>query len=165
MIEVYTDGACEPVNPGGTAAYGVYIRKLGSDGRSTRWMELLRESRVFFPIPGRERDTSNNVAEYSGFLRALEWLEDRGLNEDRILYRSDSQLVIYQNSVDPRYGHKWQMKRGFYLPIAKRAQRMLEKFPYLTMEWIPREENTLADELSKDELVRVGVKFRIQPRG
>jgi ribonuclease HI len=27
MIEIYFDGACEPINPGGTAAYGFLIKK------------------------------------------------------------------------------------------------------------------------------------------
>lgn len=160
MIEVYTDGACEPVNPGGYAAFGVYIRRLNGGN----WEKLYEASKIFVPRAGHERETSNNVAEYSGLLNALEWLEQNNLALEPILYRSDSQLVIYQNTIDPRYGHKWRMKGGYYMPIAIKAQKLLKKFPHFTMEWIPREENSLADELSKQELIRAGVQFRIQPR-
>ena len=125
---------------------------------------MLQESKIFIPRKGHEKETSNNVAEYSGFLRALEWLYDNELNGHKIIYRSDSQLVVYQNSIDPRYHHKWRMLGGFYLPVALKAKELLKKFPNLKMEWIPREENTLADELSKAELIRAGIKFRIQPQ-
>lgn len=159
MIEVYTDGACEPVNPGGYASYGVFIRVRNG----AKWTELMSESKLFVPEKGKEKQTSNNVAEYSGFLRALEWLIQHNLNREEIIYRSDSQLVIYQNSVDPRYGHKWRMKGGYYLPIAKKAQALLPKFKRIKFEWIPREENSIADELSKAELIKAGIEFRIQP--
>jgi len=160
MIEVYTDGACEPVNPGGFAAYGVFIR---IQMNATQWGILLKESKLFVPRKGHEKETSNNVAEYSGLLRALQWLKENKYNEDHIIYRSDSQLVIYQNSIDPRYHHKWKMKGGYYMPIAKKAQALLKHFPNLIFEWIPREENSLADELSKAELIKAGITFRIQP--
>ena len=29
MIEIYFDGACEPINPRGTASYGYLIKKDG----------------------------------------------------------------------------------------------------------------------------------------
>ena len=69
MIECYTDGCCEPVNPGGYAAYGVYIREQAG---INLWNVMLQESKIFIPRKGHEKETSNNVAEYSGFLRALE---------------------------------------------------------------------------------------------
>ena len=70
MIETYSDGACEPKNPGGFASYGVFIRVR----HGAKWEELMSESKIFVPQKGHEHETSNNVAEYSGFLRALEWL-------------------------------------------------------------------------------------------
>ena len=161
MIEVYTDGACEPVNPGGYAAYGVYIHCQNKFGG---WDELYKASKIFVPKKGHEKETSNNVAEYSGLEDALMWLYDVHLQNEKILYKSDSQLVIYQNSIDPRYHRRWSMKKGFYLPIAHRCRKYLASFPNIAFQWIPREENSLADELSKAELIKVGVKFRIQPR-
>lgn len=154
-ITVYFDGACEPINPGGTAAYGVVIVK-GEE-------ELFRESKVFIPQKGKEKETSNNVAEYSGFLKALQWLYENGYKDEEILVRGDSQLVIYQNWIDPRYNHKWRVRRGLYIPICREAQKILKLFSNISGEWIPREENNLADELSKAEILKAGVVFRIQP--
>ena len=57
----------------------------------------------------------------------------------------------------------WRIKFGFYVPIAKTCKAMLKQFPHITGTWIPREKNSLADELSKAELKKAGVKFRIQP--
>jgi len=68
MYAAYFDGACEP-NPGGTATYGAVILH----DRDRVWAC----SEVFCPEPGRERQTSNNVAEYSGFLAVLRWFIDQ----------------------------------------------------------------------------------------
>jgi ribonuclease HI len=57
------------------------------------------------------------------------------------------------------------MNGGFYLPIALKCKDLLKQFPNIAGEWIPREQNSLADELSKTELKKAGVKFRIQKEG
>ena len=156
MIKVYFDGACEPKNPGGTAAYGVVV--LENDKR------LYEASKVFKPIPGKEKQTSNNVAEYSGFLDALEFLQSHSLHNKEILVYGDSKLVICQMFGDKQRGdHKWRILKGFYKPIALRAQEKLKAFSKIKGQWIPREQNTIADELSKAELKNNGIVFKIQP--
>lgn len=157
MIKVYFDGACEPVNPGGIAAYGLVI--LNND------KELVRVSKVFKPQKGKEKETSNNVAEYSGFLDALNWLLLGGYQNEKIRVFGDSKLVICQMFGDPELGgRKWKMRGGFYKPVALKAQKVLEKFKDIKGQWLPREENNLADELSKAELIKNGVEFKIQPQ-
>lgn len=79
------------------------------------------------------------------------------------MIRGDSKLVICQMFIACGYRRKWQMKKGYYLPIALKCKELIKQFPNITGEWIPREENNLADELSKAELKKVGVQFRIQP--
>ena len=155
MIKVYFDGACEPVNPGGTAAYGVAIYR----GKKN----LIKMSKVFKPVKGKEKETSNNVAEYAGFLDALEWLIKNNLNEEKILIFSDSKLVICQMFGDPEIGRNWRIIKGFYKPVALEAKELLSIFTNIRGQWIPREENYLADELSKAELIKRGVEFKIQP--
>lgn len=150
MIQVYFDGACEPVNPGGFAAFGLVIRS-SVDG------ELYRASKIFRPVKGKERETSNNVAEYSAFLHALEWLAEHNLQDEEISFFGDSKLVIEQ-----MFGW-WRMRGGFYIPIALKAKKLLKKFTHARGQWIPREQNDIADELSKASLIEAGVKFRIQP--
>lgn len=155
-INAYFDGCCEPVNPGGVASFGAVVFK-GLD----RVHDI---TKLFVPIKGRERETSNNVAEYSGFLSLLEYFIEQGWQKEDITVFGDSRLVIYQMFGDPnKKNKKWQMKKGFYIPIAEKAQKLLRKFSNLKGEWIPREENDIADELSKAELLKAGVEFRIQP--
>ena len=57
------DGACGPINPGGTATYGVMIKD--QDGTI-----LVREH----SLVGEGSTMSNNVAEYAGVLHVLKYL-------------------------------------------------------------------------------------------
>lgn len=155
MIEAFFDGCCEPINPGGTASYGAVILKDG--------VSIWETSRIFRPVKGHEGATSNNVAEYSGFQSILVYLLDQGLNEEPIIVYGDSQLVIRQMFGGGGLKKKWQIRGGHYSQIAFRCRELLKRFPRIRGEWIPREENTLADELSKAQLVKAGVQFRIQP--
>ncbi len=148
-IECYWDGCCEPVNPGGTAAYGAVIFVNGR----RRW----ETSKVFKPKPGREKETSNNVAEYLGFIAILDYLISQQLTKVPIVVSGDSRLVVEQ-----MFG-RWRIKRGLYVPHAHRAKRLLKQFPNIVGRWIPRDENDIADELSKRELKRAGVQFKLQP--
>ncbi len=145
MIKFWWDGVCEPINPGGHCAYGTYIQQGGK--------VLLAESGYI----GKNKNTSNNVAEYSGFIRALEFLKEKGLNKLPIYARGDSNLVVQQVQ------HKWKIHSGFYVPFAEKARRLIVDFPKIRVEWIPREENDKADVLSKQVLKEMGVHFRIQP--
>ncbi len=86
MIEAYFDGCCEPVNPGGTAAYGVVILK----DRQKIW----ETSKLFVPIRGREKETSNNVAEYSGFKAILDYLIAHEMTKSQIVVYGDSNLLF-----------------------------------------------------------------------
>lgn len=149
VIKAYFDGCCEPVNPGGTASFGAVIYK----GRKRVW----ECARLFKPIPGREKETSNNVAEYAGFIAILEYLLEHNLQGEIITVFGDSNLVIQQ-----MFGN-WKMHEGFYIPLAVKAKNLVKLFPNMRGEWIPREKNGIADELSKAELIKAGVEFRIQP--
>jgi ribonuclease HI len=142
----------EPVNPGGIAAYGAVILK---DGK-----RIWESSKIFEPKNGQV--TSNNLAEYSGILEILLNLKGMGLEKETIIIRGDSKLVICQMFGNER-GRHWRIKSGFYVPLAHACKKLLKDFPHAVGQWIPREENGLADELSKAELKRAGVQFRIQP--
>ena len=72
VIEVYFDGLCEPVNPGGLATYGfvIYI-----DGR-----KVCEGCGV---ICGFDRNATNNIAEYTALIKALKWLLKNSLNDKK----------------------------------------------------------------------------------
>lgn len=135
MLKVYVDGACEPINPGGTASYG---------------MVVYRDSEKIFErakIIGSGDGYSNNVAEYAGL---LEFLKLWHANEPATIY-SDSQLMVYQMS------GKWQARKGMYVDSYLKAKELSRGKP-ITFEWIPREKNTEADKLSTTVLLNAGVK-------
>ena len=128
------DGACEPVNPGGTASFGVVIK--GEDGTV-----LLRDHGVV----GKGKAMSNNVAEYAGVLHILKYLAPRP--PGRVTIHGDSNLVINQ------LNGKWRVRKGLYLSIAIETKELLAYLRgrgwQINFCWIPREQNEECDALSK----------------
>jgi ribonuclease HI len=128
------DGACEPVNPGGTASFGVIVKD--DDGTV-----LLREH----GLVGKGKAMSNNVAEYAGVLHILKYLSSRP--PGRVMIYGDSNLVINQLS------GKWRVRKGLYLSIAMETKELLAHLRWLGSQinfcWIPREQNEECEALSK----------------
>ena len=124
MIEVYTDGRAEP-NPGlGTYGYVVY-----EGGRRTRTEHGVAGECV-----------TNNFAEYFCLVRALERLQPR--RSEPITVFSDSALLVNQMS------GRWKFKSGGYSEKYLRAKELAGGFSSIRFEWIPRERNSEADELT-----------------
>ena len=150
-LRVWIDGACEPVNPGGTASYGVLVKYKGKI--------LFSESKVV----GNGNRISNNVGEYSGLIAFLNWYVTEGIHIDRELTKrpviySDSRMLIEQMS------SAWRAKRGLYLPYYRRAKALIQRNNLnLSYWWVPREQNEEADKLSKDALLKAGIHLTIQP--
>jgi ribonuclease HI len=130
MIVAAFDGSCDP-NPGGICTYGFAVRRDGALLHAGRGLAAPRG-------PG----ATNNVAEYAGALRALEWLDAQGLREGVIL-RGDSELVVRQLT------GVYRVKSPLLAPLHAAASALMEKFPGLRVEWVPRARNAEADRLSK----------------
>jgi ribonuclease HI len=134
MLRVFFDGLCEPENPGGVACYGFVVYRESSVGE-----KKIFEDHGVAAEPGP--DSTHNVAEYTGLIKSIEWVlanqSDRGLE---IL--GDSQLVIRQLTGE------YKVRSPRMTPLYDRAVSLLEAFEW-TATWIPREENTVADELSE----------------
>ena len=120
----------EPVNPGGVACYGYVIYRDGAK---------LDEGCGVVDHP----DPSNNVAEYTACIKALERLMELGLNREAVDVRSDSQLLIYQLN-----GY-YSVRAERIIPLYERALELIGKFAEIAFSWVPREENAEADELSR----------------
>src|SRR5262249_27502058 len=102
-------------------------------------------------------DTSNNVAEYCGLLAVLNWFTAQKLYDADITVHGDSRLVINQIFGD------WDIKKGAYVRLAHDAWKISREFTNLKGIWIPRGQNTAADELSKAALKAAGIELRLQP--
>lgn len=142
MLEAYFDGVCEPVNPGGHAAYGAVLLR---DGQKV-WEDA--------GYCGSGPNMSNNVAEYSGVASVLERLQSE---HELCLIRGDSKLVIMQ------LRREWKVNGGLYMPFYQRAKALYEPIcERVAFEWVPRDQNAICDVLSKGVLHERGIKFRIQ---
>jgi ribonuclease HI len=134
-ITIFCDGACEPRNPGGTAAWGFVIYQ---GNERVEW-----GSGVVGSGPGM----SNNVAEYSGLCAALAAALKRPVESANIAVKSDSMLLVKQ------MGGRWRVKGGMYVKEFERACRLENELAMkgnvVTFTWIPREQNQEADDLSK----------------
>lgn len=122
--KTYVDGAARG-NPG-PAGIGIIIED--AEGNT------LRE--IGEPL-GK---TTNNVAEYSALIRALE--EARALGCDRLSVFTDSELMAHQ--LNGRY----TVKAEHLLPLFLRARQLLSLFDYATVTHVRREYNKRADKLS-----------------
>ena len=130
MIEAYFDGLCDP-NPGGVATYGFVIRK---DGKK------LQEGHGLAGKP-KSPQATNNVAEYTGLIKALEWLLDQKISGP-VLVRGDSDLIIKQVKGE------YKVKSPLLAPLHRQAVDLLDQLPEARLEWIPRERNADADRLT-----------------
>jgi ribonuclease H / adenosylcobalamin/alpha-ribazole phosphatase len=127
MIFVYCDGASRG-NPG-PASYGVSI--VDSNGKP------IAEFGEALGI------RTNNYAEYQGVIAALRYLSDTDYRD--VTIRMDSKLVIEQ------LAGRWKVKSPDMRELVAEASRLLGPFK-ATLEWIPREENSRADELANQAL-------------
>ena len=139
MIEVYTDGRAEP-NPG-LGTYGFVVYENGS--------------RSYREKGKAGREVSNNFAEYFCLIKALEHLAGRRHEEIKVF--SDSRLLVNQMRGE------WKFKGGNYAGQYFRAKQLADDFAKLKFEWIPREKNSEADELTN--LAFYEARGRLGPKG
>lgn len=87
---------------------------------------------------------SNNVAEYSGMIagvkRAFEIMPDA-----EILVRMDSKLVVEQMM------GRWKIKHPDMAELARSARELIAGRP-VRFEWVPRDENRLADAMANQAM-------------
>jgi ribonuclease HI len=146
-VHVHFDGACQPPRGGGVATYGFTVEGPG----------LHYEEKGLAVPPWTPRAT-NNVAEYTAAIRALEWLRDKGYSGP-VRVMGDSQLVIRQ--IQGQYRVKAPHLRQYHDQLLRLAGR----FDQVDWVWIPRETNARADELSKEALADEWVRAaRHQPQ-
>ena len=137
MLYLYFDGLCEPVNPGGIATYGYVIKDEEA---------LIREECGVVGAGYRGDDVSNNVAEYKGLIKGLKWILENGMREKELKIRGDSQLVVKQLKGE------YRVKAPRIIPLYEEAIILLQEFESYSIEWVPREENEIADSLTRRAL-------------
>lgn len=137
---LHFDGLCEPTNPGGVMAYGWALVREGAETKAGKGA-----------IPAAPENT-NNVAEYLALFRGLTGTAEllRGVPPAEyagLVIRGDSKLVVEQ--IDG----KWNINAP-RLVTAHAACLELLNLTFLPrgpwgIEWVPRDENKVADQLSR----------------
>ena len=123
-LRVFSDGAARG-NPGPAGAGAVVLDPKG---------------RVLARVGKFLGKQTNNVAEYEGLLLGLARAKELGAHELDV--RADSLLLIRQ--LEGAY----QVKNVALKALHAKAKELLRSFDRVDLRHIPREENTLADEMS-----------------
>ncbi len=131
MLVIYTDGACFG-NPG---PMGIGIVIYRDDVRVEELSEYIGVG-------------TNNIAEYTAVIKALETAHSMGENEVHL--KSDSQLIIRQ------LNGEYKVRDPELKELKKRVDSLCKTLK-ISFEHIPREHNSEADSLSK-EGAELGVK-------
>ena len=134
MYHINCDASIEPFNPGGIVAWGFIVKAK----------KKIIHKEAGISVRGGEEAT-NNVGEYHAVIAALLWL--LGLPKDQqrpAIVRSDSQLIVNQCL------GTWQCKDEKLIPLNEMVQKARQRYPLnITFHWVPREENSEADSLSR----------------
>jgi ribonuclease HI len=134
-LTIYTDGAARG-NPG-PAAYAFIIEGGG---------QVIEEK-------GKLGSATNNVAEYTALVRALD--KAAQIDGRRLMVHSDSELLVKQMNGE------YRVKSDDLRPLYEQARQLARKFDHVTFKFIPRSQNSRADQLCNDALD----EGRARPRG
>jgi ribonuclease HI len=89
---------------------------------------------------------TNNVAEYTGVVRALDLARELGAREVALLL--DSKLIVEQLT------GRWRVKDAKLIPLWTAARKTLAGFERWTAGHVPRAQNTVADRLANEAIDR-----------
>jgi ribonuclease HI len=136
-VTIFTDGACEPINPCGAAAAAFVAVNHAN--------EIIHQDAK---VIGIGRGMTNNLAELTAIAEALKWAEGQGFKSVTIL--SDSKLSV--NLLNSR----WSANQSAAYYSAYQAARstliaLREKGVKVIIKWTPRDGvwfNKVADELA-----------------
>ncbi|MBV8880583.1 MAG: ribonuclease HI family protein [Planctomycetaceae bacterium] len=129
MLILNFDGSCNP-NPGGICSYGFVV-----------WRDQRKIHEGHGSAAPRGPGATNNVAEYTGCIRALEWVLAQNLDEP-VVVRGDSELVLKQLKGE------YKVRSPLLAPLYWRARELFSRIRSLRFEWVPREQNADADRLA-----------------
>jgi len=127
-IKIFIDGACRG-NPGDAAA-GIIVCDA--------------KGKVIHQVGYYLGRATNNVAEYMGLIKALEKARELGFKDIEVF--SDSQLITRQ--IRGEYTVRNQQLKELF----KKARELMEGFSSFSLDYIPREENVLADRIANSTL-------------
>ena len=144
-VIIFVDGSVTG-NPGGVVGYGWHCVETGDEGHGIAYQ-------------GGDAAT-NNAAEWMAAAAALIYVLGQYYDmTDTVTIRSDSQLLVNQ------LNGEWRVKHANLKPLAAIVNLLIEELESRNMitvaEWVPRDENKIADALSR-KIVKSLLKERRQ---
>lgn len=140
-VTIYTDGGCQPTNPGHGGLACVVVPERGQEVHVARYLGL---------------NVSNNVAEYKALIVGVKLAADiAGANY--LIVVTDSQLVMNQVNGD------WKIKQDHLRPLVHEARALLQKHfeDNWHIEWCKGHgtnvKNNLADKLC-GQVIKQGIR-------
>jgi ribonuclease HI len=134
--KIYTDGASRG-NPGKSGAGGIIKNENG---------EIIGSVSEYLGIQ------TNNYAEYTSLLLAIEKCLELGINQSKIEIFMDSKLVVEQ------VNGGWKVKSENIKIINIKIMELLKFFNNVSINYIPREKNKHADLLANKAMDSVKLK-------
>ncbi len=125
---LYADGGSRG-NPGPAGA-GVYLTDMHGNCIAERYQYI--------------GESTNNVAEYASLILGLQ--EAKRHRPQQLIVRMDSQLVIRQVLGE------YQVKKPHLKKLFDQVRELLQSFPTVALEHIPRDENSEADRLANQAM-------------
>jgi len=122
-LTIYTDGASR--NNPGEAGAGIFI---------------LRDGEPFQQIARYLGTTTNNIAEYTAAIIALEQAVKLGAS--RVTLNADSELLVKQ------LNGQYKVKNEGLKPLHAKVKELIAKISSVEVRYIPREKNKEADALA-----------------
>jgi probable phosphoglycerate mutase len=128
MLLINTDGGAR--NNPGPAGVGAVIA---------------REGTVIHELSEYIGEQTNNFAEYTAVIRALEVCVEKKWIEP-ITFQCDSKLVVEQVQGN------WKIKEPTLRPLVAKVRELAARFPSVLYRYVPREENSEADRLVNEAI-------------
>jgi ribonuclease HI len=116
----------------------------GNPGPAAFAFVIQADGQVHTEEAGLLGSTTNNIAEYTAVVRALEKAAELGAT--KLLVRSDSELIVNQLK------GVFQVKHPHLRPLYEQAKALSKRFVSVQYTYVPRAENSRADRLCNDVL-------------
>ncbi len=126
-FELFIDGAAD-----------LHTKRAGIGG------VIFRDGNELYTFSEYLDNATNNEAEYQALITGVRSAWDLNIKVIRI--KSDSELIVKQ------INGQYKVKHPNMVPLYKQAISLLNKFDSWSLSHVPREENKVADKLSKDGL-------------
>lgn len=134
MILIHCDGAIKGGNPGGWGVGGYVVKVIDK--------ETVKIEKGTIDL-GKAPYMTNNMAEYAAVLAALFRVKRMNLTDKPIVVKSDSMLVVQHLS------GRWNCNVPHLQALKAEIMEIVKSFKQIEFQWVPREQNTEADEVSK----------------